>query len=64
MSLNGLKTFSDNIKSLQATDKWKNASEKEKGELAIRLMHSRFGLGIFGKVYKIPVHNPTTTEGN
>ena len=50
MSMSGLFTFSQNIKSVMRSGVWRNAEFEKKGEIAYRLLNSRFGLGVVGRV--------------
>jgi hypothetical protein len=68
MSFNGLKQFSDNVKAVISSDGFQNADFAKKGDIAFRLLHSRFGLGVCGKVSPLSerISNPAlnTCEGD
>ena len=50
MSLNGLKQFSDNINTLMDTDAWKDADFGARCNMGYRLLNSKYGVGLFGRV--------------
>lgn len=43
MSLNGLKTYNDNIKKVQETDEYKSADTSKKLNIMYRLLNSKYG---------------------
>ena len=45
MSCNGVVQFSENVKTLMATDAWKQADDSDKMQLGWCLLNSKYGVG-------------------
>ena len=62
MSLAGLNTFCQNLRTLQETEAYKKADKLERMSLGLKLLRSKYGVYSFGKVKKLDNEGKTKTE--